>query len=304
MKNEIIFSVIIVSYHCRECLENCLESIRQYNDIGTGLEIIVVDNSTDDSVYKWLKEQAADVTVIKNENKGFGEANNVGAKAAAGRYLLFLNPDTLLIEPVFLFAINVFKTDKKTGCFGLQLVDEKGRRTNSYGLRMPMGFRRAVFCSILIRAGIFLPDMMYVSGADMFISKEAFTMAGTFDESIFLYCEEADLCNRVNHAGYRISYYPQKKIIHLEGKTQTRRLSEKYQLEMRSREYYCNKYGYNFKRLAKKERQYCMFKSMFFYIGRKKLRAAEYLKIIKFWNKKISSLEAQPVNRKEEQTLC
>ena len=103
---------------------------------------------------------------------------------------------------------------------------------------------------------------------------------------------------------FQQKYYPQKKIIHLEGKTQTRRLSEKYQLEMRSREYYCNKYGYNFKRLAKKERQYCMFKSMFFYIGRKKLRAAEYRKIIKFWNKKISSLEAQPVNRKEEQTLC
>ena len=104
--NNIELSVIIVSYKNLEIIVDCLNSIYKNNDIGNYLEVIVVDNSPEDNIYNYVADNFENVRIIKNQNKGFGEGNNKGACIARGKYLLFLNPDTILVEPIFGFAIN------------------------------------------------------------------------------------------------------------------------------------------------------------------------------------------------------
>ena len=113
-------SVIIVSYKKIEVLRDCLNSIKQYNDIGEDLEVIVSDNSPDDILYETIKKEYDWIKIIKNENKGFGAGNNRGYEIATGKYLLFLNPDTILIEPIFKFTVEQFEQDKDLALFGVQ----------------------------------------------------------------------------------------------------------------------------------------------------------------------------------------
>lgn len=274
-------SIIIVNYNSLTYLQNCISSIEKFNDIGDQLEVIVVDNSTGDESIRWLQGQQ-NIIAIANENRGFGQGNNVGVKKAHGEYLLFLNPDTVIIEPVFQFAVDQFEKDPKLGLFGVQLVDGNLRPNSTYGLRMPLGFTRSVLTRILISAKVFIPSAMYTSGADLFIRKSVFDEAGAFDENLFMYCEEADLCNRVNRLGYRNAFYSEKKIIHLEGKTQDAKLFTSYRRQMESRKYYCEKYSIDFLRFARKEKRYCALKKTVFSMKGDKARAAEYQKIVQY----------------------
>ena len=123
--DKIILSIIIVSHKNLEVLRNCLDSIYLYNDIGECLEIIVVDNSPEDNIYHYIKNNYSDIMILRMDNKGFGAANNLGAKIAKGEYLLFLNPDTILIEPIFKFAINQFEKDDKLSMFCVMTVTSK-----------------------------------------------------------------------------------------------------------------------------------------------------------------------------------
>lgn len=272
-------SVIIVNYNSLNYLKECVYSINNNNDIGEALEIIVVDNSPNDDALEWLDTQK-NIKAVKNENRGFGQGNNVGSSIASGEYLLFLNPDTIIIEPVFKFAINQFERSAKLGLFGVQLVNRNMIPNSTYGLRMPLGFMRTVLCKLLISLHIFLPSKMYTSGADIFIRKNVFEAAGAFDENIFMYCEEADLCNRVNSIGYQNDFFPQKRIIHLEGKTSETNLFTTYTRQMSSRKYYCEKYNIPFEKYKKSEIRYCKLKIIVLRLLGRKARASEYEKII------------------------
>lgn len=283
-------SIVIVSYNCLEYLKKCIESIYKFNDIENELEIIVVDNSPNDDIVKWINENYKEITAISNENKGFGYGNNVGSAIAKGDILLFLNPDTIIIEPIFKYAIEKFEEDKKLGLFGVELQDENGNFNSSFGLRMPLGFFKTLLCNILVKLKIFIASKMYTSGADIFIRKNVFLEAGKFDDNIFMYCEEADLCNRVNKIGYKNDYCRDKHIIHLEGKTESSNLSTFYERQMKSRKYYCNKYGINYAKELKKELRYCSFKyRVSDLLGKKKL-SQQYKNIVSFLRKELNSI--------------
>jgi len=276
-------SVIIVSYNSLEYLKECISSIRSFNDIGESLEIIVVDNSTEKSTMDWLREQPG-IVAISNENKGFGQGNNIGARVAKGEFLLFLNPDTVLIEPVFAHAIELFEKDSTLGLFGVQLVGKNRKRNSTYGLRMTMGLARTLLSKMLVTFRVFLPRKMYTSGADIFIRKNVFENAGCFDEEFFMYCEEADLCNRVNALGYKNGFVRNCKIIHLEGKTTEAKLFTSTIRLIESRKHYCEKYGYDFIKFLNKEKRYCRIKSFFFSKKGDQKRADEYYRIVEYMN--------------------
>ncbi|MFQ6990128.1 MAG: glycosyltransferase family 2 protein [Faecalibacterium prausnitzii] len=93
-------SVIVVTYNNREELDDCINSIFQMNDIGKRLEVIVVDNSPNDLV-KIRVSKYEKVKYVRNIENGFGKGNNIGYKESIGDLLIFLNPDTILIEPIF-----------------------------------------------------------------------------------------------------------------------------------------------------------------------------------------------------------
>lgn len=253
-KDQIKLSVIIVSYNCLDYLKNCLSSIDKHNDIGKQLEIIVVDNSNNLDTYNWLMTERPSIILKKNNNKGFGEANNVGSKLASGKYLLFLNPDTLLVEPIFKFAINKFENNPKLGCFGLQLIDENYKNNTSNNLRMlPLGFHYKILSWFICRLDLFLPKLMHPSGADLFVRKDIFFQCGSFDTDFFMYREEADLCNRINDLGLTISYFKNKKIIHLESKATKFTNTEKRDRLFNSFLTYSKKYNVNLYKKYKEE---------------------------------------------------
>ena len=251
--NEVIISVIIVSYNNLNILIDCIESIKKYNDIGSELEIIIVENSPSHEIYNHIKnDYGNDIKVIKNINKGFGQGNNVGARAAKGEYLLFLNPDTILVEPIFKFAINRFRCNDKLALFGLKLIDKNFKSNMSYYFIDKHNFIHGQIIKIFNRLNIFLKNCMYISGANIFVRKEIFFQAGMFDENMFMYYEEPDLIKRIKSNGGKIAFYKTKKIIHLEGKTTVSNEST-LRRRLESAKYYSSKYNLDFKKQIKSE---------------------------------------------------
>lgn len=249
--NQKIISVIIVSYNNPEILINCLNSIYKFNDIGNNLEIIVVENSESLNIYNLIKNTYKHVVIIKNKNMGFGQANNIGAKLAKGKYLIFLNPDTLLIEPIFLFTIKTFNNNENLSLFGLKLVNTNLKSNISIGFIDKHSMFYVFIIRILNKFSIFLSDMMYISGANLFIKKDEFVKAGMFDENIFMYSEESDLIKRIKKQGGKIGFFKSKKIIHLEGKTSNN--LNTLLVRLNSAKYYSKKYNLDFNKQIKQE---------------------------------------------------
>lgn len=264
MKYTPLFSVIIVAYKNGDILSSCLESLQKFNDIGTSLEIIVVDNTPGGAVADCLLSDFPDVLFIKNKNNGFGIANNIGAKRSKGEYLLFLNPDTLLIEPLFNFAINMFNADKSLGLFGLKLLGLDLNNNISFYLIDKHGFLSAQIIKVCNWLNIFIDGKMYISGANIFIRRNIFFDSGMFDENIFMYYEEPDLTKRVRNLGFKTAFFPSKRIIHLEGKCTKNSffaLSER----LKSLIYYCDKYQLDLNSRIKKEITYAWIKFLCYY---------------------------------------
>lgn len=245
------FSVIIVAYNCYDLIRDCLDSIEKYNDIGDELEVVVVDNGSDGT---WQRiKQTENLKCIKSDNKGFGAGNNRGFEISRGEYILFLNPDTLLIEPIFKFAIDKFEKNPKLGWFGVQLIDEKRNNGLSFDFIFKTGIYLTIASRIFRRLNIFLSNKMYLSGADIFVRRNLFERAGMFDENIFMYCEEEDLAYRIKELGYKLSYFKNKKIIHLEGRTSSNNMLKNYQTTLKSKIYLMNKLDLNCNEYFRKE---------------------------------------------------
>jgi len=279
-----ILSILIVSYKNLKDLVNCLNSIYKYNDIGSRLEIIIIDNSPNRNVYNFIKKEYKEVVIVDNDNNGFGEANNIGAELANGKYLLFLNPDTILIEPLFQFAVNKFEQNNKLGLFGVKLIDENLDSNMSFYFIDKKGIIYAQFIKFFNKFNIYIDGLMYTAGADLFVKKDLFFQCGKFDENIFMYNEEPDLVKRIKNEGMKTDFFPKKKIIHLEGKT-TKDKSQALKRRLNSTKYYCDKYDLDFEKYIMKEYRYNILKSFIF-----KFIDKERVNILKKYNKIIKDL--------------
>lgn len=262
--SNIKLSVIIVSYINIKFISDCIESIFKYNDVGDAVEVIVVDNSPDNKLYNYVKNQFTEVKVIKNINNGFGAGNNVGVKYSKGEYLLFLNPDTILVESVFKFAIKKFENDAKLAIFGLALIKEDLSPSYSFFVMDKIGTMANLINKICKKFNLFLPKHMFINGADMFIRKDIFLQAGQFDENIFMYEEESDLTHRVYSLNnkYKIKFFKNKKIIHLEGGSSPGIEGQCNSINrlLVTEKYYCKKYNINYEKRLKKRLSYEKFK--------------------------------------------
>jgi GT2 family glycosyltransferase len=241
-----MYSIIIVSYHSDYELELCINSIIKHNDIGNTLEIIVVDNARSIKTKKTI-ESYDGVHYVEGENAGFGHANNIGASLAKNDYLLFLNPDTILVEPILKFAAEQFSKDKDLRAFGMLLVDERGAYQETFGF-FPETFKiiPESFYLPLIKLG-YSPSQIFPWGADIFVRKADFFAAGMFDEKLFMCYEEPDLVHRLPSG--KIKIFP-KKIIHKAGHT-TGDIAARYKRALASEKYYFSKYGLDYKRYVR-----------------------------------------------------
>jgi len=251
MKNKIDLSVIIVNYNTKEITLACLTSLYQFTS-GIDYEVIVVDNASSDSSAEMLSKFESEHKNFKlirsSANIGFGPANNLGAKEAKGEYLLFLNSDTLLIEnclPDCLAAIKNKKavalscyllnrdlTIQPSGGFfptldrlliwqffldDLPLVGDKFKSIHPHA----PGFfflNRLIGRQSLPRkqARVELrPD--WITGAFMLVPQRIFKEVGGFDDKIFMYTEEMELCYRLKKSGGDIILDPKSAIVHIGG---------------------------------------------------------------------------------------
>ncbi len=218
-----IVSIIFVNYNTCKMLCDCIESV-----IATvknvEYEIIVVDNASKDNSVSTLRQQFPNVRIIQSDtNLGFGKANNLAAKSAQGDYLFLLNTDTILQNDPFPYFISFYNSHKNTGAIGAHLVNAENKQSLSGGtiyskrkylkrftLRL---FGKNNFNTIPKEGDI---EVDYVIGADMFIKRDLFNQLNGFDEKIFMYFEDGEICKRIKQLGLKNYLIDGPKIIHLE----------------------------------------------------------------------------------------
>lgn len=217
-------SVIIVNYNTRRLTADCIRSIRQHS-AGFTYEIIVVDNASTDGSVADLEAMEDIVLIHAGGNRGFGVANNMGAAVAKGRFLFFLNSDTVLNGNVLGTLLSVYRTEAarhNMGVLGPLMTDSAGKPVNSGGrfpsvltyLRAYLGKEVPVFD---LTVGPGLHNIDFVTGAGMLMEKVIFDLVGGFDEGFFLYYEETDLQKRLYDKGFRHYLLTSSSIVHLEG---------------------------------------------------------------------------------------
>lgn len=258
-------SVIIVSYENCEILRDCLESIKKFNDLKDAAEIIISDNSITNNVYEMVKKDYPEIQIIKNNNIGFGPANNRAANISSGEYLLFLNPDTILLEPIFQFAVDKFEQQSNLALFGIKLMNVNGTANNSFFAMDNYTLSWTLLMKAFSKFDIYIDGKMYIAGADLFVRKSAFEAAGRFDENIFMYYEEPDLIKRIKRLpnNYVTSFFPEKKMIHLEGATEKKDAIsnvKKVERSLATYRYYCDKWNISFIRNIRQMRKYQVLK--------------------------------------------
>ncbi len=218
-------SIIIVSHNTKRLLLDCLESLR-VDDARYPYEIIVVDNASTDGSQQAVSDSFPHVVLLQNQdNRGFGAANNQGAKIARGELLLFLNSDTLASPQAIQILASAFISRSKLAAVAPQLVGADGKKQETVGFLMtPL---TETWASAKRQARKQLADALvsdssiagvgYLSGAALMVRHRAFDLLGGFDESIFFYYEDADLCKRFGEADFEIKLVPQAVITHLGG---------------------------------------------------------------------------------------
>jgi len=231
-------SIIIVNFNVKYFVEQCLRSIRSARE-GLKVEIFVVDNGSSDDSLAYLRPRFDDVIFIDTgANLGFGKANNVALEQAKGRYLLILNPDTLIGEDSLREMIRYMDDHPEVGVMGPKILTRTGAfdRTSKRGLPTPwVAFCRLSGLSKLFpRSPIFgRYDLLYLdpdesnevdslAGSCMMVRDTTYEQVGGFDEDFFMYGEDIDLCYRIKLSGWKVQYAPVTKIVHFRGES-TRR---------------------------------------------------------------------------------
>jgi len=235
-----LISIIIVNYNVKDLLENCLHSV--YSAVrDLNHEIIVVDNNSDDGSCEMLRQRFTDVSIIENtENLGFAKANNAALGIARGKFLLLLNPDTLVQEDTFTNMISFFENNLDVGMAGCKILNPDGSFELACRRSFPspwVSFTKLSGLSLIFPNSAFFArynltylseDETYevdaISGSFMMLRKHIFDTIGGLDESFFMYGEDLDWCYRIQSAGWKIYYVHTTKIIHYGGES-TRRSS-------------------------------------------------------------------------------
>ncbi|NOX38767.1 MAG: glycosyltransferase [Calditrichaeota bacterium] len=235
MGNRPKISVVIVNYNVKEYLEQALISLqRALKTIPH--EIFVVDNASVDGSVAYIRKRFPQVKLIESPvNLGFARANNLALKQVQGEYVVIINPDTVVQEDTFTQLLAFFEAHPDASAATCKIINPDGTFSVDcrHSIPTPMiAFWKVVGLSRLFpRSRIFgqynltylNPDETYtvpaISGSFMMIKKSVLDEVGYFDEQFFMYCEDIDLCHRINQAGHKIYYVPTTQIIHYKGES-------------------------------------------------------------------------------------
>ncbi len=226
-------SVVIVNYNTKKLCEQAVEAVLK-NSEGLSTEVIVADNSSDKGeVFSYDDSRVKVFSGLPN--KGFGTASNFGAEKALGRYILFLNSDTIMQAGTLKRAVSYMDEHPSAGCAGIRTILEDG----SFDHGCKRGFPTPVnsFCYFLKLDRLFpknktiggyrltyidereVAEVECVSGSFMLMPREVFFETKGFDDDIFMHGEDIDLCYRIRLTGRKIVYLGDVYMIHLKGRS-------------------------------------------------------------------------------------
>lgn len=225
-------SVVIVSYGTRDLTLAAIRSVQERSHEAP-LEIVVVDNASPDDSADAVARDHPEVTLIRSpENRGFAAGANLGAQAARGEWLLFLNSDARLAEGALSRLLAEARARPRPGALGPRIEGPDGveRSVGRYygpwrdfvrAFRLYRVFPRwSLFDDLHLRR---LPGdtapVDWVTGACLLVSRDAFEEAGGFDEDYFMYVEDMDLCWRLARRGRVNLYVPGAVVHHDRGKS-------------------------------------------------------------------------------------
>lgn len=231
-------SVVIVNYNVKDYLYQCLKSI-QHSTKSLNVEVIVVDNnSTDDSV-EFLEPLFPEYLFLKlPDNLGFASANNIGIEKSKGKYVLILNPDTILEDNTLDVMFKYMEEHNEVGIAGCKVLNQDG----SFQLACRRGFPTpwTSFTKLFGLQTLFPKSRLFarynqtfrsidetyyidsIVGAFMFARKDVLSAVGGFDTDFFMYGEDIDLCYRITQAGWKVAYVHSTSIIHFKGQSTKR----------------------------------------------------------------------------------
>lgn len=223
-------SVVIVNYNVQCFLEQCILSIYAASENIT-VEIIVVDNNSEDESCAILRNKYPDVRLIENkENVGFSKANNQGVNLAKGEFVLILNPDIVIGEDTFDAILSFAKKKQNLGVLGVKMIDGSGEfaSESKRGIPTPVVSFNKLFGISSKRTGKYYAThldenetgvMDIALGAFMLVRLKVYKEVGGFNEDYFMYGEDIDLSVKLLNKGYQNYYFGKTKVIHFKGES-------------------------------------------------------------------------------------
>ena len=210
-----LISVVIVNFNGRNFLKNCLSAL--HSQTYSPLEVILVDNASTDGSIGFVQEQFPWVALCpQQENLGFAGGSNAGIREAGGEFILTLNPDTIPSPDFIEQLARPMSADPMTGMCASKMLLPDGR-INSTGIcisRSGAAWDR----------GMNMPDQgQFDEGGEVFgpcggaalYRRAMLDETGDFDEDFFLYMEDVDLAFRGRLSGWKCSYVPGARVMHI-----------------------------------------------------------------------------------------
>lgn len=234
MSEKIIdISIIIVSFNTCDLLIDCIKSIIKTVK-KVKYEIIVVDNASTDNTINKIQNDSSKFKMIRNSNNlGFSKANNIGIKKSSGKYLLFLNPDTLIYENTIDGMVEFMDKNKDAGASTCYVKLPDGKLDDAAHRGFPTPWNALTHFSYLFKLfprskllngyNLGHSDINMIheidscAGAFMIVRRSAGEGVGWWDEDFFWYGEDLDFCFRLKEKGWKIFFVPGFEIYHYKG---------------------------------------------------------------------------------------
>jgi GT2 family glycosyltransferase len=212
-----LVSVIVLNWNGREYLAECFDSLLALDYPADRLELMLVDNGSKDDSVAFVRTAYPAVKIVRNEtNLGFAAGNNIGARAAQGEYVAFLNNDAVVYPDWLSKLVEGVRSAPDVVCVGSRImnlngdrVEFGGSRINFLGYGYQEGYDRAQVADFTQTRPV-----TFACGGAMLIQREVFLSTGGFDEDYFIYYEDVDLGWRMWVLGYQVLYVGSAVALH------------------------------------------------------------------------------------------
>lgn len=234
MNQLVDLSIVIVSFNTKDILQDCLISVFSNKPKNLTIEVIVVDNASADGSLEMIRKDFPKVLLIENkENLGFSKANNIGVRRSKGRYVLFLNSDTIVFKGTIETMIEFMNSYLNAGAATCKVVlpNEKLDDASHRGFPTPWN----ALCHFSGLSKLFpasrtfsgyslgymdqslIHEIDACAGAFMMVRREAGDQIGWWDEDFFWYGDDLDFCYRLKQKDWKIYFVPTASILHYKG---------------------------------------------------------------------------------------